>query len=369
MWLERKQSPDAAPVAANHALLEPLPLNTEQREAIEHALTRPLTVITGPPGTGKSQVVSSLLINAAKLGKRVLFASKNNKAVDVVEARVNNLGPRPILLRLGRGEYQSKLTDYLTALLASRATEEDRYNHDEAEKAFQTTVQQIQRLQESAERVVKLRNEVDTLEQRVEPLRAQLGEDLLLAGRTMDLQPARGHVARLRVAVHRATRNRQEFFTRLLWFLHRAERLKGVTTSANGVRDAIKPLGLTIPANPSADADLGTWEQFLGDLDARIESVAQVADYFQKLANLSGGKGIESIWKSIADEREKLAKESLTLWEYWLRLAPGRLSAEDRRLLGEFAAVIRTNDWQDAKCSLNTSSSFPHWSACCPVGP
>ena len=341
MWLERRQSPDAVPVAANHALLEPLPLNTEQRDAIEHALTRPLTVITGPPGTGKSQVVSSLLINAAKLGKRVLFASKNNKAVDVVEARVNNLGPRPILLRLGRGEYQSKLTDYLTALLASKATEEDRYNHDEAEKAFQTTVQQIQRLHESAERVVKLRNEVDALEQRVEDLRAQLGEGLFLGGRTMDLQPARGHAARLRAAIHHATRNRQDFFTRLFWFLHRAERLQGVTTTADGVRDALKLLGLTPPANPSADGDLGTWERFLGDCDVRIEAVAQVADYFQKLAALSCGKGIESIWKSVADERETLAKESLRLWEYWLRLAPGRLSAEDRRLLGEFAAVLR----------------------------
>lgn len=341
MWLDRKRSPDAVPVAANHTLLEPLPLNTEQRDAIEHALTRPLTVITGPPGTGKSQVVSSLLINAAKLGRRVLFASKNNKAVDVVEARVNNLGPRPILLRLGRGEYQSKLADYLTALLASKATEGDRYNHDEAEKAFQATVQQIQRLHESAERVVKLRNEVDELEQRVEVLRAQLGETLFLAGRTIDLQQTRGHLSRLRAAVHHATRSRQDVLTRLFWFLRRAERLQGVTTTADGVRDALKRLGLTPPASPSTDADLEAWEQFLEDCDARIEAVAQVTKYFQKLAALSDGKGIESIWKSIADAREKLAQSSLRLWEYWLRLTPGRLSTEERRVLGEFAAVLR----------------------------
>ena len=168
-WLERTRPENAEAVTSIHGLLEPLPLNTEQREAIEHALSRPLTVITGPPGTGKSQVVSSLLINGAKLGKRVLFASKNNKAVDVVEARVNNLGPRPILLRVGRGEYQAKLTDYLTALLASRATEEDRFNHDEAERAFHATVQRIKALQGSAERIMQLRNEVDALERRVEP--------------------------------------------------------------------------------------------------------------------------------------------------------------------------------------------------------
>ncbi len=340
-WLERKVSPDSPPATVNEALLEPLSLNTEQREAIEHALTRPLTVITGPPGTGKSQVVSSLLVNAAKLGKRVLFASKNNKAVDVVEARVNNLGPRPILLRLGRGEYQSKLTDYLTSLLASRATEEDRYNHDEAEKAFKATVQRIQSFQESAESIINVRNEVDELEQRIEPLRTQLGEQVLVESRTLDLKPARDHAARLRAAVLFGTRNRQDFISRLLWFLHRAQRLQGLATTADGARDDLKPFGLTPPANPSTDIDLRTWEQFLGNLEARIEAVAQIRDYFNKLALLSGSVGIESIWKSIADEREKLAKESLTLWEYWLRLAPGRLSAEDRRLLGEFAAVLR----------------------------
>lgn len=43
---------------------------------------------------------------------KVLFGSKNNKAVDVVEARVNGLGNRPVLLRLGSKEYQAKLADY-----------------------------------------------------------------------------------------------------------------------------------------------------------------------------------------------------------------------------------------------------------------
>lgn len=39
-------------------LLEPVPLNTEQRDAITRAFSQDLTVITGPPGTGKSQLVS-----------------------------------------------------------------------------------------------------------------------------------------------------------------------------------------------------------------------------------------------------------------------------------------------------------------------
>ncbi len=91
------------PPPEDHPLLEVVPLNAEQRQAVVQGLSAPLTVVTGPPGTGKSQVVLSLLVNAAWQGGSVLFSSKNNHAVDVVESRVNELGPVPLLLRLGPG--------------------------------------------------------------------------------------------------------------------------------------------------------------------------------------------------------------------------------------------------------------------------
>ena len=59
-WLCRDFSSFKISSVQDSELLEPLPLNSEQREAVEKGLARPLTVITGPPGTGKSQVVSTL---------------------------------------------------------------------------------------------------------------------------------------------------------------------------------------------------------------------------------------------------------------------------------------------------------------------
>ncbi|MDA8219324.1 MAG: AAA domain-containing protein, partial [Dehalococcoidales bacterium] len=114
-WLTRRTI--ESPPANQQPLLEVLPLNSEQHQAVRQALSNPLTVITGPPGTGKSQVVTSILVNAAWQGKTVLFASKNNKAVDVVETRANALGPRPVLLRLGANQYQRQLAAYLVGLL------------------------------------------------------------------------------------------------------------------------------------------------------------------------------------------------------------------------------------------------------------
>ena len=86
----------------------------------------PSMILWGPPGTGKSQVVTSLLLNSAWLGKKVLFASKNNKAVDVVGTRVNSLGNRPVLLRLGAKDYQASLAENLTQLLSRKPADDVR---------------------------------------------------------------------------------------------------------------------------------------------------------------------------------------------------------------------------------------------------
>lgn len=86
-----------------------VPLNDSQRSAVQHILeARPLTVISGPPGTGKSQVVVSLLLNAWARGQTVLFASNNNKAVDVVRERVERFESEfPIAVRAGARKKQN----------------------------------------------------------------------------------------------------------------------------------------------------------------------------------------------------------------------------------------------------------------------
>lgn len=101
----------------NEELLEVLSLNTEQDEAIRHALHAPLTIVTGPPGTGKSQVVANLIVNLSHMGKNAIFSSKNNKAVDVVEQRTNALGERPIMIRLGGRRDFTQIAEYLRKLL------------------------------------------------------------------------------------------------------------------------------------------------------------------------------------------------------------------------------------------------------------
>jgi hypothetical protein len=67
----------------------------------------------------------------------VLFASKNNKAVDVVVDRVNGLGNRPVLIRLGAQEHQQNLAAYLPTLpsASSEPSEPARYQAVERRQA------------------------------------------------------------------------------------------------------------------------------------------------------------------------------------------------------------------------------------------
>lgn len=79
-------------------------LNAEQRKATAFLLTRSATVVTGPPGTGKSQVVSAAAANARLFGQSVLFSSRNHKAIDAVLGRLTDVDGRPLMIRTNAKE-------------------------------------------------------------------------------------------------------------------------------------------------------------------------------------------------------------------------------------------------------------------------
>ncbi|MGW2048688.1 caspase, EACC1-associated type [Streptomyces sp. NPDC001858] len=81
-------------------VVAPLELNEVQEAVIRSAMVRRLTVATGPPGTGKSQLIVNAVATARAAGQTVLVASTNNKAVDEVWERCEALAPG-LLVRTG----------------------------------------------------------------------------------------------------------------------------------------------------------------------------------------------------------------------------------------------------------------------------
>lgn len=98
-----------------------VPSNLAQDEAITNALSGTLTVVTGPPGTGKSQVLVNTVAAALARGETVLFASRNNQAVDVVFQRLADTSPRAVPVRAGNASRRGELAaTILSALGRSR---------------------------------------------------------------------------------------------------------------------------------------------------------------------------------------------------------------------------------------------------------
>lgn len=80
-------------------------LDDSQASVVAHALSNRFTVVTGAPGTGKTQVILNIIANALMMDKSVLVASKNNKAVDNVKERFDKIDSSQYLLRFGKKEY------------------------------------------------------------------------------------------------------------------------------------------------------------------------------------------------------------------------------------------------------------------------
>ena len=86
-----------------------LPSTLAQDRAVHAATKNVLTVVTGPPGTGKSQMIVNAVAAAVVRGESVLLASKNNHAVDVVIERLRRISPAAAIARAGSASRREEL--------------------------------------------------------------------------------------------------------------------------------------------------------------------------------------------------------------------------------------------------------------------
>src|SRR5699024_3879627 len=87
------------------------------------AMSQRLTVATGPPGTGKSQLVANVVATALTDQQSVLVASTNNQAVDEVWQRCGRLLPDSLVRTGSSGgeqDYRQHEADALERLLKSK---------------------------------------------------------------------------------------------------------------------------------------------------------------------------------------------------------------------------------------------------------
>ncbi len=114
---KENKRPPSGPFAA------PLVCNQSQEETLERLRREPLTVVTGPPGTGKTQLVVNAVTNAWLDGDKVLVTSTNNGAVDVAVDRAEKDVSSGLLVRTGNRDVREQVPDRITTALAQAATQ------------------------------------------------------------------------------------------------------------------------------------------------------------------------------------------------------------------------------------------------------
>lgn len=337
LWSWIKGAAQAPQEGDAKPLLEVLPLNSEQAQAVETALRSELTIVTGPPGTGKSQVVTDLLINIAWNGRSALFSSKNNKAVDVVDARVNGLCKRPVLLRIGSNQYAHRLAEIIEGLLNSRPNASDKADMEFYMSEYEKKTQEAAQLRQEKNTIIELRNAVDELEQQYDLTRS-------LIDSTFDILDPRDQgkieqTARaLEKAVLAAIKENNGFFARLFWSSVEPKRKQALAAAMADYKKYSEKYGLK-EADSTIDADDAAQ---ISEAAARFEKAMAIAiEYRKALRKLEACESLEEVDRKLSDNKTAAANIAFKLWDKWLTSQAVSFDAADRSEMSNYVAAMK----------------------------
>ncbi|MCL2810151.1 MAG: AAA family ATPase, partial [Treponema sp.] len=89
----------------------PFGFNKSQKIAIDRALNNTLTIIEGPPGTGKTQTILNIIANAVIRGESIAIVSSNNSATANVQEKLQKYNIDFISAYLGNSDNKAKFIE------------------------------------------------------------------------------------------------------------------------------------------------------------------------------------------------------------------------------------------------------------------
>lgn len=101
----------------NELIIFPFGSNSSQTKAVTRALTNDLSVIEGPPGTGKTQTILNIIANLIIRGKTVEVVSNNNSATENVYEKLCKYGYGFLVAPLGKSKNREKFIETQTSVM------------------------------------------------------------------------------------------------------------------------------------------------------------------------------------------------------------------------------------------------------------
>ncbi len=176
-------NPDALKNSENtektKTLLNIFPVNQSQSEAVQNAFIKKITVVTGPPGTGKSQVVLNIIANAIWNNKIILFASRNNRAVDVVREKLAQVIPKNLIMRMGNRQNRDETKLALIEMLNNRENHDEIKDINELQKELEAINSKIEYIQLKIKQMSEINNNIEGALINKEKFSNSLPNDLL----------------------------------------------------------------------------------------------------------------------------------------------------------------------------------------------
>ena len=330
----------------NEELLEVLNLNTEQDEAIRHALHAPLTIVTGPPGTGKSQVVANLIVNLAHKGKNAIFSSKNNKAVDVVDQRTNALGERPIMHRLGGRRDFAQIAEYLRRLLHTpQPTPALLQEFNSAKKQYEALLLEKSGILKQQQSAIDSCNHLTQVERQIEGIKDRWTGWQNYCTKSTATSFASQLVV-LKSDWNALQKEKQSFWTKLIWIFVKKERIQNFENSLAAYNTLLRSLNRKELASTSIDEDV------LSAQEAVLKEYRQLCDYKAKLEKYKVSPSFEDLDIKLADIKKRLSIAAKRLWNKWLVTGAPHIPDRDRSQIASFLANAELNNGDIASSQL-----------------
>lgn len=339
-WIHSEDLINSVNSNTDDEVLEVLPLNTEQRMSIKKALSNRLTVITGPPGTGKSQVVTNLIVNLAWKGRKAIFSSKNNKAVDVVEKRVNGLTDHPVMLRMGGGQGKNAMVEFLRNLMNSpRPQQNDIDEYNELKNIYDALQSKIIKLAQMKQSFLNTRNQLDKIEEQVCAFRnnwKEIASDISQA----DASHFHDLMNDAMLNYDRVQRNLQPLLVKLFWKFISKSRIATFNNSLNALNMQLEVYDKA-QLNPSLsiprDELFRSVRMVAGNLDT-------IAKYNELLSRLRSLPALEEVDKRLVEVKREQADIAHQLWRQWVKFKSVDIPHSLRLRINAFVAELTLNE-------------------------
>ena len=147
----------------------PFSTNQSQIRAIEQTFNNKLSVIAGPPGTGKTQVILNLITNAVINNMSVAVISNNNTAVENVFDKMKEEGLEYLLAYLGNSEN----VDNFFSIADNLEERISQLQHKSNSTNVSGLIADLKDLYEAKNNEIKLKQELYELEQEYSHFKSQ----------------------------------------------------------------------------------------------------------------------------------------------------------------------------------------------------